>query len=893
MERNSYINVPNGNRVVPGFLPLHPLNRSTGRIFIMKKIIQKALRFFGYSLHRSQTVETLLQQDAQYRRIIGELQFERQLPSNDEEALNIADNPDIEVGPEFSSVGLSDAALQALILNYDFETVIDIGAGAQVHSEVFARFGKRVTAVDLGKSKFHRQKSKNNSENVNEIFGDFNTLEFSEKFDCVWASHVLEHQLDVNLFLSKILSILKEGGVLAITVPPLKNEIVGGHVSLWNAGLVLYRLVLAGIDCSKASILSYGYNISVIVRKHTINTSGIELDFDAGDIRRLKKYFPPNLTFNSNELDDPFDGQISRLNWPDIACRDAKPRLSHFYDRSLAERQEIVNNAIRLHETLVARWETLASEYTDSWSLRAQRAVSMMGDIDSVADVGCGMMTLERYLPSGVSYVPMDVVRRDDRTIVVDLNKEKLPMVGTECLVALGLLEYIFDVPALLKQMSNCYDVVVTSYNSTDNFPDLNERTGHAWVNAYAIAEIESLFIENGFIIEDRVQHDGTQTMWRLRGVQRCRAADEAPLKKVQRIVFTCDFLRTDELQDFNQHKNITKIYELMAPALGAATPLPLSLFPLDNGEEYRKILNEVYGYFDLTPSIENWAKIYHASSVGAHEVSEALLLNSLRPAFEGAVVIAFEASPLLQRLLSKIAVAFIDVRAHCERFLDDLPLAFRSNSIKIENAMSQYRLSREVVRNRVGEIRALLDESYVPAKAVVFFVQTVHDSSVIKPDGSFFDVRAYLESIQKIVRSYGAETLLVKPHPLEPNNEVVNALMSLPMAEITSVDSYNLMQAGNVVACMAFSSSAGHEATAFGKPVHWLSLTRPIEKYIPIMFEYRNPQFWSDILLAIGARLREPQQGTNVEFRPNFLRNKFGINWDAASKLSRRTPSV
>ena len=100
----------------------------------------------------------------------------------------------------------------------------------------------------------------------------------------------------------------KDNGLIAITVPPLKHMIVGGHVSLWNAGLVLYRLVLCGLNCSEASILSYGYNISIILRKKEVSIDGIECD--CGDIRKIKKYLPQGLKYFPNEVDDPFDGNI-------------------------------------------------------------------------------------------------------------------------------------------------------------------------------------------------------------------------------------------------------------------------------------------------------------------------------------------------------------------------------------------------------------------------------------------------------------------------------------------------------------------------------------------------------------------------------------------------------
>ena len=122
-----------------------------------------------------------------------------------------------------------------------------------------------------------------------------------------WASHVLEHQANPNLFLKKIHSNLKENGILAITVPPLKHEIVGGHLTLWNAGLLLYQLVLAGFNCSDASILTYGYNISIIIRKRSISDFP-ELSFDKGDIKKLSNYFPVG-------FEEPFNGNIRRLNW--------------------------------------------------------------------------------------------------------------------------------------------------------------------------------------------------------------------------------------------------------------------------------------------------------------------------------------------------------------------------------------------------------------------------------------------------------------------------------------------------------------------------------------------------------------------------------------------------
>jgi len=126
-------------------------------------------------------------------------------------------------------------------------------------------------------------------------------------YDGVWMSHVLEHIHDTHAALLKIHTVLRQSGIVGITVPPMKAEIVGGHVSLWNAGLLLYRLVLAGFDCKKAAVKTYGYNCSVVVRSKRLNLP--ELKHDHGDIETLAGYFPVKVT------GDSYDGAIREANW--------------------------------------------------------------------------------------------------------------------------------------------------------------------------------------------------------------------------------------------------------------------------------------------------------------------------------------------------------------------------------------------------------------------------------------------------------------------------------------------------------------------------------------------------------------------------------------------------
>ncbi len=190
-----------------------------------------------------------------------------------------------------------EQALDLLIQKYKFSKVLDIGFGGGEQADWFRARNKQVITIDL-----------NTEYGVKpDIIADYNNYEFSDKFDLIWCSHVLEHQLNVNLFLQKILHDLKPRGIYAITVPPMKPQIVGGHVTVWNAGLLIYNLVMAGFDCSKCHIKKYGYNISIVGRKKKAKLPK-RLRMDQGDIEKLAKFFPL-------PVQQDFNGDLEEVNW--------------------------------------------------------------------------------------------------------------------------------------------------------------------------------------------------------------------------------------------------------------------------------------------------------------------------------------------------------------------------------------------------------------------------------------------------------------------------------------------------------------------------------------------------------------------------------------------------
>jgi hypothetical protein len=125
---------------------------------------------------------------------------------------------------------------------------------------------------------------------------------------------VLEHSRNPGKFLDKVHSVLREGGLLALNVPPLKAQITTGHVTLWNPGLLLLNLVRAGFDCSQARIRQEGYNIGVILQKQTCPPS---FGFDPDAAKSDRPYLPQGLKWSQKKSNQVwyFAGDFKSLNW--------------------------------------------------------------------------------------------------------------------------------------------------------------------------------------------------------------------------------------------------------------------------------------------------------------------------------------------------------------------------------------------------------------------------------------------------------------------------------------------------------------------------------------------------------------------------------------------------
>jgi hypothetical protein len=150
--------------------------------------------------------------------------------------------------------------------------------------------------------------------------GDYLDVRLDEPVDAIWCSHVLEHQRHVGRFCEKMFDDLRDGGVLALTLPTELSPLVMGHCNIFTPGHVLYNLVLAGFDCAEAAVKTYDLQFSVLLKK---KANGIpRLSFaltpfaedGVGFHPNLYSYFPPHFRDSFTPGGQAW-GEVEAINW--------------------------------------------------------------------------------------------------------------------------------------------------------------------------------------------------------------------------------------------------------------------------------------------------------------------------------------------------------------------------------------------------------------------------------------------------------------------------------------------------------------------------------------------------------------------------------------------------
>lgn len=151
-------------------------------------------------------------------------------------------------------------------------------------------------------------------------------------------------------------------------------------------------------------------------------------------------------------------------------------------------------------------WASLDQERDFSiWNKRTGVALEMLDeDVNSILDLGAGGMFARNYIGDNIKYYPVDYCKRVPETIVCDLNNHEFPEIKADCVLALGILQYVKDVDWFIKKICESCNSVIFSYSTvievSRNFAG-RQRRGD--VNHLKIIDIIKKFIINGFLPAD------------------------------------------------------------------------------------------------------------------------------------------------------------------------------------------------------------------------------------------------------------------------------------------------------------------------------------------------------------------------------------------------------
>lgn len=203
------------------------------------------------------------------------------------------------------------------------QSVADLGAGLGLHTRYFLEHGLGVVAVDRVLTDALEVALRQYGDRARFVQSDLSLLPFDNgQIEAIWVCHCLEHTENPLAVLHEWRRVLRSRGLLAITVPPYKTEVVGRHVFTgWNVGQLILTLLRAGFDVATGAYAEMGHNVFALVRREE-NPPAMEPNDEilcryadrfppsiAAEIRQRKRLNPFGETISS------FEGRIKRLGW--------------------------------------------------------------------------------------------------------------------------------------------------------------------------------------------------------------------------------------------------------------------------------------------------------------------------------------------------------------------------------------------------------------------------------------------------------------------------------------------------------------------------------------------------------------------------------------------------
>ncbi|MDR5589712.1 hypothetical protein [Christiangramia sp. SM2212] len=138
------------------------------------------------------------------------------------------------------------------------------------------------------------------------------------------------------------------------------------------------------------------------------------------------------------------------------------------------------------------RWKQPEELYIE-WNNRTAILASMINPGSNIIEFGAGNMDIKNSLPENCTYTPSDICKRSEDMLICDLNHQiEFNLEPYNTAIFSGVLEYVYDVDKVFRQISKSIDHVVLSYACSDICK--NDRLRSGWLSDYAKNELEIIY---------------------------------------------------------------------------------------------------------------------------------------------------------------------------------------------------------------------------------------------------------------------------------------------------------------------------------------------------------------------------------------------------------------
>lgn len=165
-----------------------------------------------------------------------------------------------------------------------------------------------------------------------------------------------------------------------------------------------------------------------------------------------------------------------------------------------------------LKKSDIKKWGDLRN-HSAKWSGRSELMSKFINEGESVFEFGAGRCHLKTMLPKNCTYISSDIVKREENTLVCDINQRPLPdFPKSDIAFFSGVLEYVHDLDSFLPGIKKSFKKVITSYADIETSKGKLARTSHGWFNHLSHQQFIDVFEKNGFTLIE-------QSRWERHGI--------------------------------------------------------------------------------------------------------------------------------------------------------------------------------------------------------------------------------------------------------------------------------------------------------------------------------------------------------------------------------------